>query len=77
MLADARLCEVEFLPVLKKLSTISNYTMHYIGKVDEEGQVTCMHGESECTGNKQQLCIQKHYPGRPISASVAVCGGAL
>ena len=50
---DAAACETAF-PVLELLA-ISNVTVDYIAKYNA---FTCMHGDSECTGNMQQLCAR-------------------
>ncbi|CAF5206888.1 unnamed protein product, partial [Rotaria magnacalcarata] len=55
---DARKCELLFTPTLSKLSPIINFTVSYIGHEKKSNQFECMHGPSECLGNKQQLCVQ-------------------
>jgi hypothetical protein len=55
---DARKCEMLFLPVLMKLSSIVNVTLSYIAYERKPFQTDCMHGANECLGNRQQLCVQ-------------------
>ena len=58
---DAKVCEDTFLPVLKDLRSLVDVDFTYIGS-KEGGQVDCMHGPSECDGDKQRLCMQKVAP---------------
>lgn len=58
---DAAFCEKLFLPYLLQLSSIVNFTISFIASKSSTNEFQCMHGESECLGNKQQLCIQKMY----------------
>jgi len=55
---DAKLCETLFAPGLIKLASIINFTVSYIGKEEKSNTFECMHGPDECTGDKQQLCVQ-------------------
>ncbi|CAF0909045.1 unnamed protein product [Didymodactylos carnosus] len=55
---DAQLCETKFADTLIKLSSIINFTVNFIAKEPTPNVFNCMHGDSECTGNKQQLCVQ-------------------
>jgi hypothetical protein len=55
---DARKCETLFAPSLLKLSSIINFTVSYIAYGSSSTNIQCMHGEEECIGNKQQLCVQ-------------------
>ena len=55
---DARKCETLFAPSLIKLSSIINFTVSYIAYGSTPNDIQCMHGEEECLGNKQQLCVQ-------------------
>lgn len=54
---DARKCELLFAPALLKLNSIVNFTVSFIA-YETGGSIDCMHGADECTGNKQQLCVQ-------------------
>lgn len=58
---DAAFCETLFLPYLLQLSSIVKFTLSFIASKSSANEFQCMHGESECRGNKQQLCIQKFY----------------
>jgi len=55
---DARKCELLFSPALLKLSPIINFTVSYIAYGSSPSSIQCMHGEDECQGNRQQLCVQ-------------------
>ncbi|KDE03454.1 hypothetical protein MVLG_06065 [Microbotryum lychnidis-dioicae p1A1 Lamole] len=59
---DAELCESVFDRVLDKVGPLVDIKLLYIGELDtKDGKVTCKHGPSECTGNIQQLCAEKHW----------------
>ena len=59
---DAQKCETLFGPTLLKLTSIVNFTLSFIGSERRTNEFECMHGENECLGNKQQLCVQHMYP---------------
>lgn len=42
-----------------QLGSAVDVTFNYIGSGNESSP-ECMHGPSECAGNRQQLCAQKH-----------------
>ncbi|CAF4131424.1 unnamed protein product [Adineta steineri] len=58
---DAMLCETLFIPSLLKLSSIINFTLSFIAREPEKNEFECLFGARECTGNKQQLCVQNMY----------------
>jgi hypothetical protein len=58
---DAQKCETLFTPSLLKLSPIVNFTLSFIASEPKSDEFECMHGQDECIGNKQQLCIQNMY----------------
>jgi hypothetical protein len=58
---DAIKCETLFLPSLLKLSSIVNFTLSFIASEPRLNDFKCPHGIDECTGNRQQLCIQNMY----------------
>eukprot|EP00879_Flechtneria_rotunda_P022568 GHRR01023830.1.p1 GENE.GHRR01023830.1~~GHRR01023830.1.p1 ORF type:complete len:202 (+),score=44.79 GHRR01023830.1:447-1052(+) len=60
--ADGRHCEQAFLPVAEKLQSISEVRTEYIARLGDNNKVNCMHGQGECEGNKQQLCLQHYVP---------------
>jgi len=60
---DALACEATFDKVLDRVNAKTRVTMTYIGSIDQDKHhskygVECMHGEQECDGNVQQLCVQ-------------------
>ncbi|CAL1168489.1 unnamed protein product [Cladocopium goreaui] len=55
---DAKACEDSFLPVLQDLRSLVDLKFTYIGSAEGQ-EVQCMHGPSECEGDKQRLCIQQ------------------
>lgn len=57
---DAKFCEDTFLPVIKELAPLVTVNFTSIGgALDSVGVPSCMHGASECEGNRQRLCAQK------------------
>jgi len=61
---DAEYCENTWDKVLDKVSDKIALQLVYIGKLDDDERygVKCKHGESECTGNIQQLCFARAFP---------------
>jgi len=61
---DARLCEVVWDKVLNAVADKVDLRLIYIGEFDDKAKygVRCMHGETECDGNVQQLCFRHAYP---------------
>ncbi|GAC97375.1 hypothetical protein PHSY_004960 [Pseudozyma hubeiensis SY62] len=60
---DALACEAAFDKVLDRVNAKTRVTMSYIGSIDQDKKnskygVSCMHGDQECAGNIQQLCVQ-------------------
>ena len=60
---DALACEAAFDKVLERVNTKTHLSMTYIGSLPKTKQsprygVECMHGDQECLGNIQQLCVQ-------------------
>ncbi|ORY39203.1 hypothetical protein BCR35DRAFT_311490 [Leucosporidium creatinivorum] len=62
---DAQVCEILFDRVLDQVGSMVDISLTYIGSIDKEDKygVHCMHGESECLGNIQQLCVAKYWQG--------------
>jgi hypothetical protein len=58
---DASVCESLFLNVIKQVGNITDLRVNYIAK-NSGGSFQCMHGNSECIGNIQQLCVTQLYP---------------
>ncbi len=60
---DAHFCESAVEPILKKLGSLVRLKMEYIADIGADGKsVMCKHGAEECSGNKQQLCLQHNTP---------------
>lgn len=57
---DALACEAAFDKVLDRVNAKTRVTMSYIGSIDKDSKygASCMHGDQECAGNIQQLCVQ-------------------
>jgi len=56
---DASFCENVFSTVVKQVGSIMDLKVNYIAK---GSPLQCMHGNSECIGNTQQLCVADLYP---------------
>jgi len=59
---DARFCEQAFLRLLANYTSTTLVRAEYIATEDSTGAVTCKHGEGECKGNRNQLCLQAYVP---------------
>jgi len=57
---DAVYCESHIAPLLDELKYSINLQMHYIGFKQEDGSWKCKHGDEECAGDLQQLCVQQY-----------------
>jgi hypothetical protein len=57
---DAVYCESHMAPLLDELKYNINLRMHYIGSKQEDGSWKCKHGDEECAGDLQQLCVQQY-----------------
>ncbi|SPC68168.1 probable conserved hypothetcial protein [Ustilago sp. UG-2017b] len=59
---DALACEAAFDKVLDRVNAKTRLTMSYIGSIENDKHskygASCMHGDQECQGNIQQLCVQ-------------------
>ncbi|KAJ1018592.1 hypothetical protein NDA16_004874 [Ustilago loliicola] len=59
---DALACEAAFDKVLDRVNAKTRLTMTYIGSIQNDKHskygASCMHGDQECAGNIQQLCVQ-------------------
>ena len=59
---DAPRCESMLEPVLEAVGAIVDVRLGFLGEVRNTGETTCLHGPSECVGNKAQLCTHAHWP---------------
>ncbi|GBF92123.1 hypothetical protein Rsub_04470 [Raphidocelis subcapitata] len=59
---DANLCEHVFDGILDKAGGIAHVQPRYIQYASSGGDVSCMHGEEECTANVYQACVARHAP---------------
>ncbi|CAF1027895.1 unnamed protein product [Didymodactylos carnosus] len=69
---DAKLCETKFADTLIKLSSIINFTVNFIATEPKPNEFECMHGNDECTGDKQQLCVQ-HLASQTVLLKFLQC----
>lgn len=61
--ADAKFCENAFTQIVKKVPSVASVRTEYIATYSEaDKKASCMHGDKECEGNKQQLCLQAYVP---------------
>jgi hypothetical protein len=49
----------ELTPVVESLGQYIDFEIHYVGEIDEQGEITSMHGQEEVEGDLAQLCAQK------------------
>lgn len=71
---DAQDCLVDFIvPAMQRISDKVNFTLSFIGDIDEDETVHCKHGEDECLGNIVMLCAEKLYPDPKISLGFNTC----
>lgn len=72
---DARDCLVDLVvPAMEQVVNKVDFTLSYIGKIDEDDNVKCMHGQTECLGNMMMLCAAQLYPDDvKISLGFSTC----
>jgi len=60
---DAYVCETLYAQVIEQVGDIVDLNVDYIAKVDttQETGFNCMHGQSECLGDLQQVCAKHYY----------------
>ncbi|KAJ3137679.1 hypothetical protein HDU90_001629 [Geranomyces variabilis] len=66
---DAKYCEGVFAGVLGNVANITTLKTQYI----VSPSMTCMHGDGECTGNVQQLCVRHYHPSPSRWLSFILC----
>ena len=67
---DGAYCENVFIPSLLRLAPILDLSVDYIAQRNSaisQANITCLHGVSECEGNRQQLCAQLLSSAAPLS----------
>eukprot|EP00798_Chlamydomonas_sp_ICE-L_P017625 gene17625-23966_t len=64
---DAMLCESKLSKALNQVGRLVKFKTKYIATVTESGGIECMHGEKECAGNMQQLCLEHYVPDKLLS----------
>jgi hypothetical protein len=72
---DAKTClEKLVVPAMEKIVDKVDFRLSYIGKVDEDDTIHCMHGPDECLGNMLGLCANDLFPNNPkISLGFSTC----
>ncbi|KAI4242152.1 MAG: hypothetical protein L6R40_004195 [Gallowayella cf. fulva] len=64
---DARDCLRDLVvPAMEEVVEKVNFTLSFIGSVDNNDSIHCMHGPSECLGNMLSLCAIDLYPTDPV-----------
>ena len=72
---DAKTCLEELVvPAMQHIVDKVDFRLSYIGKVDENDTIHCMHGSTECLGNMLGLCANDLFPNNPkISLGFSTC----
>ena len=71
---DARDCLRDLVvPAMEKVVDKVDFRISYIGKVDANHTIKCMHGSTECLGNMLGLCASELYPNAKISLGFTMC----
>ena len=72
---DARDCLRDLIvPAMEQVVSRVDFTLSYIGKVDNDSNVQCMHGQTECLGNMMMACAAQLYPDDvKISLGFSTC----
>ncbi|KAL8697783.1 MAG: hypothetical protein Q9224_002146 [Gallowayella concinna] len=64
---DARDCLRDLVvPAMEQIVDKVNFTLSFIGSVDKNDSIHCMHGPSECLGDMLSLCAINLYPTDPV-----------
>ncbi|KAL8936122.1 MAG: hypothetical protein Q9211_004340 [Gyalolechia sp. 1 TL-2023] len=64
---DAKDCLRELVvPAMEQVVDKVNFTLSFIGTVDQDDSIHCKHGPSECLGNMVELCAGDLYPNEPV-----------
>jgi hypothetical protein len=59
---------------LEKMGDRVELSISYLGKVNDDGTLSCPHGQPEIEGNAVQLCAAEHFPDGYLSMSVCMAG---
>ena len=72
---DARDCLRDLVvPAMERVVDAVDFKLSYIGKVDDDDNIQCMHGQTECLGNMMMLCAAQLYPDNvKISLGFSTC----
>jgi len=64
--------------VLDQVGSIVNLKTEYVAtKNPSTGVISCLHGDSECVGNQQQLCARQLYPDVSLWYEFVLCQSEL
>lgn len=64
---DAKDCLVDLVvPAMEQIVDKVDFRLSYIGTVDSNETIHCMHGSTECLGNMLSLCSIELYPNKTI-----------
>jgi hypothetical protein len=72
---DARDCLRDLVvPAMEQVNDKVDFRLSYIGEVDGNGTIHCMHGPTECLGNMLGLCATDLFPNNTkISLGFTTC----
>jgi len=72
---DARDCLRDLVvPAMEQVVDKVDFRLSYIGKVDGNNSIHCMHGSTECLGNMLGLCANELFPNNTkVSLGFTTC----
>ncbi|CAD6567416.1 MAG: hypothetical protein ASARMPREDX12_005818 [Alectoria sarmentosa] len=72
---DAKTCLEELIvPAMEQVVDMVNFRLSYIGSVDDNDTLHCMHGQTECLGNMLSLCANNLFPTNvKVSLGFSTC----
>jgi len=72
---DAKDCLVDLVvPAMEQMAEKVDFTLSYIGRIDDSNTVHCKHGATECLGNMMSLCANELFPDNvKISLGFSTC----
>lgn len=72
---DAKRCLEELVvPAMEQVVDLVDFRLSYIGSIDDNDTLHCMHGQTECLGNMLSLCANNLFPNNTkVSLGFSTC----